>query len=199
MKKAIALTGGIGCGKTFAASFFTKAGFAVLDTDDLAREVVKPCEPAWQKLKDSFGADFFCADGNLDRSKMARLVFAEPEARAQLNAIIHPAVHELWIRRVQPPLEKGGRVLVVVPLLFEAGWEQDFSLVVCVACSPSTQFARLCSRGWNADEIAARIGAQICVSEKMKRSDQVIWNDGSDNVLAKQVGRVVDSLKKSFI
>ncbi len=190
--KVFGLTGGIGMGKSTAARCFSEQGVPVVDTDDLAREIVQPGEPALQEIRDAFGPTVINATGGLLRSELAKIVFADDPARRRLEQILHPRIRALWKARVQA-WEKDGisKSCVVIPLLFETGAEADLDWVVCVACTVETQAARLAQRGWSAGEIQARLASQLSIHEKIARSRQVLWNEGSVELLAAQVARVV--------
>jgi dephospho-CoA kinase len=194
--KLIGLTGGVGMGKSTAAGFFLQSGIQLIDTDDLARELVEPGQPALAEIQDEFGPGFLTAAGALNRLELARLVFAEPEARKQLEAILHPRIYERWQaqadvwRRQNCPL-----AMVVIPLLFETGAEGAFDKIVCAACSPASQRDRLRGRGWTTEEIQGRLAAQLSVDEKMTRSHFVVWTEGSLASHRRQVEEIVKKLE----
>src|SRR3972149_5436595 len=129
----IAITGGVGSGKSVVARMFQGLGATVLEADDIAHQVVAVGAPAWQELKDDFGPEFFLEDGSLNRPLMARRVFADPQARLRLNAIVHPFVAR-EIRERMADLESQGAkmVLVEVPLLFEAGLAGGYERIIVV-------------------------------------------------------------------
>jgi dephospho-CoA kinase len=190
--KTFGLTGGIGMGKSTAAQCLRARGLAVLDTDDLAREVVAPGQPALAEIQQVFGPAMVDATGQLNRSALAQVVFADAAARRQLEGILHPRITALW-RAQLDQWRVAGRTaaVVVIPLLFETGVEAQFDAVICVACSAATQRERLQSRGWTPEQIAQREAAQLPVAEKMARSRYVVWSEGSLDVLGRQVDRVV--------
>ncbi len=189
--RVIGLTGGVGMGKSTAAKQLQKQGMPVVDSDDLAREVVAPGEPALAEIAETFGAEFL-ADGKLDREKMAAHVFGNDAARRNLEAIIHPRVRERWLAQIAKWRTDGVPVgVVVIPLLFEVGAENEFDSTLCVACTANTQRERLRARGWDTAQIDARIAAQMEVAEKMERADQVVWSEGEVDVLAKQLKRIL--------
>jgi dephospho-CoA kinase len=126
----------------------------------------------------------------VDRSALGRVVFADPVARKDLEAILHPRIQartEAWLAEQT----QHGPAAVLIPLLYEGGREKDFDLCVCVACSPETQRARLRERSWSDEEIARRNAAQLSVDEKIKRADVVIWTDGAMENHAAQWRRVL--------
>jgi dephospho-CoA kinase len=189
--KLCGLTGGVGMGKSTAAGFFSQLGARVVDTDELARELVLPGRPALAEIKKEFGKGLVAADGQLQRGELARLVFADVVARKKLEAILHPRIRERWQaqvalwRRENCPL-----ALVVIPLLFETAAETHFDKIICAACSPAGQRERLRARGWTADQIQGRIAAQLPVEQKMARSHFVIWTEGALAVHRWQAGEI---------
>jgi len=190
--RVIGLTGGVGMGKSTAARLLAKRGLPVVDSDDLAREVVSPGQPALEEIAEIFGAEFI-VDGKLDRQRMAGEVFGDDAARARLEAIIHPRVRELWQGRIEQWHANEVPVgVVVIPLLFEVGAETEMDTVVCLACTANTQCDRLRARGWDAVQISARIGAQMDIAQKMELADHVLWNEGTLDALAAQLQRIVE-------
>jgi dephospho-CoA kinase len=196
--KLCGLTGGVGMGKSTAAGFFLQLGARVVDTDELARELVVPGRPALAEIRHEFGRDVIAADGRLKRSELARLVFADAGARRKLEAILHPRIRECWQAQVELwRQENCPLALVVIPLLFETAAEAHFDKIICVACSPAAQRERLLARGWNADQIRQRIAAQLSVAKKIARAHFVVWTEGSPAVHRQQVGRIMAGLFKA--
>lgn len=186
------LTGGVGMGKTTVAKLIEEQGVPVVDSDVLAREVVAPGQPALVEIASQFGDEFMDAEGGLDREKMARLVFGNEPERKRLEAIIHPRVRDRW--REQVAVWRAQKItvgVVVIPLLFEVGVEDEFDRVLCVACTVNTQHERLCQRGWDEAQIAARIAAQMDIAEKMELADHVLWNEGGIELLRDQIIRIL--------
>ena len=183
----LGLTGGIGMGKSTAAELLAKRGAKVSDSDQLARELVEPGQPALAEIAGAFGDDVLREDGSLDRAKMAALVFNDSTAREKLEGILHPRIREAWQARLDGWAAAGEQLAVaVIPLLFETRAEANFDRTVCVACSPEAQRERLRERGWSDDQISSRLEAQMAVDEKMKRSDHVVWTDGTIEAHAAQ-------------
>ena len=190
--KVLGLTGGIGMGKSACAQLLQWRGALVVDTDDLARQVVAPGQPALAELQRTFGAEIVGPEGELRRDVVARLVFADAGARKQLEAILHPRIHELWRAQLQTWRAEGRPLaVVVIPLLFETQVESEFDAILCVACSAATQRERLLARGWPLEQIEQRNAAQLPVETKMLRSNYVIWTEAGMDVHAQQVYRVV--------
>lgn len=189
--KTYGLTGGIGMGKSTCAGLLRQRGLPVIDTDDLARELVQPGQPALAEISRAFGASFLDETGRLRRAALADLVFADPVARQKLESILHPKITAAWNAMLGQWRGQGVAVaVVVIPLLFETGAETSFDATVCVACSPGTQQSRLRPRGWSDGEILRRAAAQLPAAEKMTRASHVIWSEGSLAAHNEQAQRV---------
>ena len=190
--KVFGLTGGIGMGKSAAAKLLTARNFPVLDTDEIARQIVAPGQPALAEIREKFGQQIITPDGSLDRPKLADLVFRDPAARQQLEAILHPRIRATWTEQlVQLRAEGHPTAIVVIPLLFETAAQTSFDATVCLACSVATQHQRLTARGWTPDQIAARNHAQFPVEKKMHLANFVIWTEGNLEIHAAQLLRVI--------
>lgn len=190
--KVLGLTGGVGMGKSTAAQLLQWRGAAIVDTDDLARQVVQPGQPALAEVQELFGKDIVGLDGQLRREKLARIVFADAAARQKLEAILHPRIRKLWSAQVETWRKEGKPLaVVVIPLLFETSAEADFDAVICVACSGGTQQQRLLARGWTPEDIAQRIAAQWPIAQKMAAAHYVIWTEAGMDVHAQQLYRIV--------
>ena len=187
MSTIYGLTGGVGMGKSTAAKLFAKAGLPVVDSDELAREVVQPGQPALKEIREAFGGEFIKDDGQLDRAKMAARVFSDDIAREQLEGIIHPRVRERWQVCNNEWRSAGDRGVVVIPLLYEVNAEANFDNVLCVACTRGTQCQRLFERGLSEEQIEQRIATQLPITEKMERADHVLWNEGGLEALRAQL------------
>ncbi|MEW6532850.1 MAG: dephospho-CoA kinase [Thermodesulfobacteriota bacterium] len=177
----VGLTGGIASGKSTVSRMFKEAEVPVICLDELAREVVKPGSSALEQIRNEFGDAVLDSDGCLDRNAMARLVFADPEKRKRLEAIIHPRVGQEK-NRIASELERAGHDLVVVdvPLLYEVGWDQSCDVVVVVYAPGEVQEQRLRERdGLTEKDAHSRLGAQGPIDEKRDRADLVIDNTGS--------------------
>jgi dephospho-CoA kinase len=190
--KLLGLTGGIGMGKSAAAEVLTKLSASVVDTDALARLVVEPGQPALLEIQQRFGAQILDGAGQLRRDELAKVIFSDPEAREQLERILHPRIQTLWKQQLDVwRARQKDLAVVVIPLLFETGAEKEFDSVVCVACSTATQRLRLRARGWDDRQMDQRIASQWPIEKKMTHSDFVIWNEAGLEVLSEQLERVI--------
>ena len=186
--KVLGLTGGIGSGKSMVASMFAQLGADVIDADQLAREVVQPGQPALEEIAAAFGRDILLPDGRLDRGMLARIIFADPVARARLNAITHPRIQERMATEMALRGSRPGVLIVDIPLLFENDRTSSVESVIVVWVDPKTQLRRLIERdGLTADEARQRIAAQMPLDEKRARADLVVDNSGSRDNTRRQV------------
>jgi dephospho-CoA kinase len=164
----------------------------VIDTDDLARQVVEPGQPALEEVRQAFGPAVIGPDGRLDRQRLAGQVFADEGARRLLEGILHPRIRDGWLRRAEDFERQGAsHLVIVIPLLFETGAERELDSVICVACSAATQTERLLARGWSREQITARNRAQLPVDEKILRSNFLIWTEGPLAVHAAQLDLIL--------
>jgi dephospho-CoA kinase len=193
--KNLGLTGGVGMGKSTAADFLRVRRAQVVDTDELARELVRPGQPALAEIKKGFGKEIISSTGELNRAELARIVFADANARKKLEEILHPKIRERWLAQIES-WRKENHVLavVVIPLLFETHAESQFDKIICVACSVNSQDERLCARGWTPEQIAQRNAAQMPVEQKIARSDFVIWTEGDLKNHEQQLDRILEKL-----
>ena len=190
--KLFGLTGGIGMGKSTAAELLRQRGIPIVDTDQLAREVVEPGQPALAEVRACFGADVIAADGTLRRDELARRVFGDEAARKDLEAILHPRIRERWLAQTSQWRAEGRAVgVVVIPLLFETRAEHQFDAIICLACTAATQRLRLRARGWTPEQIEQRSRAQSTGERKMTLSHFVVWTEGAVEVTAAQLGRIL--------
>jgi len=179
-------------GKSTCAAWFVDRGIAVVDTDTLAHQLTQPGSPALAEIASTFGSAIVDPNGRLDRRALAQMVFSDDVARERLEGILHPRIQELWLTEAEKwRAESRSTGVVVIPLLFETQAESMFDATLCVACSRSTQAARLVARGWTSEEAARRISSQMSIDQKMVRSDFVIWSEGRVEVLGEQLQRVL--------
>ena len=195
--KLVGLTGGIASGKSTVAKILTELGAAIVDADMLSREVVAPGHDGWKEIVATFGGDVLQADQNLDRQKLRTLIFNNPDARRQLEAIIHPRVRALAERRIREHGEAGYAVVVYeVPLLFEGNLQEWLRPVILVASNVDIQRQRLQRRdGLDPTAAQKHIDAQMSLEDKRKLADYVIENDGSLADLESQVRAVLAKIQ----
>ena len=154
--KVCGLTGGVGMGKSTAAGFLRAHGAQIADTDELARQLVQPGQPALNEIQSAFGNNVISSTGELNRAELAQIVFADADARKKLEAILHPAIREHWLAQLETWRgENHPLAVVVIPLLFETKAESHFEKIICVACSAAIQRERLLARGWTPEQIRA--------------------------------------------
>ena len=180
MAVRIGLTGGIGSGKSTVLAMLQALGAAAIDADAISRATTAPGGRAIALIAQKFGADFITADGALDRVKMRERAYAHPEARRDLEQIIHPLVGEEIGRQVDAALAAGARCIVFdIPLLVESGrWRREVDRVLVVDCEPETQVARVTARsGLGPDEVRAIIAAQAPRGLRLAAADLVICNE----------------------
>ncbi len=202
----VGLTGGIGAGKSEVSRRLAALGAVVIDADRAAREVVEPGTPGLDRIAAAFGPDVLRPDGSLDRARLAAIVFADGAARARLNAIVHPLVHE-WMRAAEAAAVQagagapGGDGLVVVhdvPLLAEGGEGRsaEFDLVIVVDVPPDVQVERLAGqRGMSREQARARMAAQASREARLGVADIVIDNSGSLADLDRRLAEVWADLR----
>jgi len=179
MRKRIALTGGIACGKSLVAEYLHEFGIETIDADDVVHELIP--DPA-------------------ERKRLAAEVFADPEKRRALEARLHPQVKSKIDEFLNFSLltSRSSLRLAVIPLLFETHWDSDYDIICTVSSSRENQISRmLTTRGYTSDEAEARLAAQLPVAEKAARSHYVINNNGSPEELKLEVERFVAWLKNS--
>jgi dephospho-CoA kinase len=195
--KLIGLTGGIASGKSTVAKILAELGAAIINADDLAREVVEPEREAWHEIVAAFGADILQADRAIDRQKLRAIIFNDANARRKLEAIIHPRVRALAEQRIREHANAGYDVIVYeVPLLFEGNLEDSLRPVILVACDIETQRARVQQRdGLDAAAAQKHIDAQMSLEEKRRRADYVIENNGSLEDLRQRTKAVLEKIK----
>jgi dephospho-CoA kinase len=195
----VALTGGIATGKSHVLRHFASRGVPTIDADVLSREVVQPGTPALAAIASRFGDDVLDEHGALNRRALGDRVFADPAARKDLEAIIHPWVYEA-IRTWITQLTAAGTAAVAVadiPLLYETGHDQDFDRVIVTRCTPAQQIARLLARDDMTEaEAQQRLDAQWPIDEKAARAHFVIDTSGSFDETNQQVDAVLASLKR---
>lgn len=182
----IALTGGIASGKSTVARLFTALGAKLIDTDQIARDIVVPPSPVLERIAARFGPEVLSADGSLNRARLRAIVFADPDARRDLEALTHPAIHAEVAR--QSAALGGPYQLVAVPLLLETGTGKDYDRILLVDSSPETQRRRLVARdGIEAAAAERMLAAQVSREARRAAADDIIENEGDIAALAPQV------------
>ncbi|MEE8130562.1 MAG: dephospho-CoA kinase [Vicinamibacterales bacterium] len=193
----VALTGGIATGKSHVLGRFAALHVPTVDADRIARDVVRSGEPACEAIRARFGPDVFTSDGQLDRPRLASRVFADPAARTDLEAIVHPYVRraiDLWFQEIA---RAGGAGFAVadIPLLFETNRAAEFDRVIVTACDQDTQLRRLMERDELSEEDARRrVAAQLPTAHKVARADFVVQTGGR----VEETDRQVDSICRAL-
>jgi dephospho-CoA kinase len=182
----VGLTGGIASGKSTAAKFFGALGVPIIDTDQLARDVVEPGQPPLERLVERFGAGILTEDGHLDRPALRNIVFSDPRARADLEALTHPAIGAAVEAK---STELGGIYqILVLPLLVEKNLGSQLNRVLVVDCDEELQIRRLQARdGSTLEQARAILNAQASRNSRLKAAHDVIKNDGDMSAVRDQV------------
>jgi len=186
--KVIGLTGGIGSGKSTVSQFLEELGAVIIDADKVGHEAFKPDTEAWREVVAAFGTEIVKPGGEIDRNKLGEIVFANPEALAQLNKIMHPRIYALVKALIEEYRRQGVKVVVLeAPLLLEAGWTSLADEVWVTVAPESTVLKRLKKKlRLSEPESLARIRSQLSSKEKIKHADVVIDTDCSlDELRAK--------------
>jgi len=188
----VALTGGIATGKSHVLARIDAHGVPTIDADRLARQAIAPGTDGERRVIQRFGDTIVARDRTIDRGALGRIVFADPQARQDLEGIVHPFVYEA-IERWFAGLPTGTAAAVAdIPLLFETDREADFDLVIVTACSPDEQVRRLVARdGLAKADALARIATQRSIAEKVARADVVIDTNGSIEDTNRQVDALI--------
>jgi len=185
----IGLTGGIASGKSLVAGMFVKLGAELVDADVIAREVVAPGEPALAAIRDAFGAEVMNSRGELDRAALRKLVFADPDKRRTLDALLHPLIRARLLARLREV--RRPYAIVAVPLLVETDFAALVDRVAVVDCPESLQLERLMRRdGIPRTEALAMIAAQTDRATRLRAAHDVIDNSGDVEVTRRQVAQL---------
>lgn len=192
----VAVTGGIGSGKSLVASHLGKLGAARIDMDEVVRELQMPGTATCHAIVEAFGPSVLTREGRLDRKALAQLVFRDAAARKRLEAIVHPAAFREVENRLARFRAAGVKLAVVeVPLLVESQPPIPFDRVISVAAREETRLARLsAARGWSRAETEARMAAQVGEEVRRKRADYVVDNDGALERTREQVEAIYHEL-----
>ncbi|MDP4622237.1 MAG: dephospho-CoA kinase [Hydrogenophaga sp.] len=191
----IGLTGGIGSGKSTVANFLARRGAAIVDADAISRSLTAPGGRAIAAIARTFGDEMVGTDGAMDRAAMRERIFSDPQAKRQLEHIIHPLVGQITAEQAQAAVQSGQRVVVFdVPLLVESGerWRQQVDRVVVVDCDVETQKQRVMARsGLSAEEVERIVAQQASRAQRLTCADLVVFNQGiSFDELDTLVGQV---------
>jgi dephospho-CoA kinase len=182
----VGLTGGIASGKSTAAKFFGALGVPILDSDQIARDVVEPGQPPLERLVERFGPGILTPDGHLDRPALREIVFSDPRARADLEALTHPAIGAAM--EAQSAAAGGPYQILVIPLLVEKHLAAHVDRVLVVDCDEALQVRRLHERdGSTPEQVQAILRAQAPRTARLKAADDVIHNDADMSAVRAQV------------
>ena len=190
--RIIALTGGIGAGKSLVAQYFSELGARVVDADQLSRVAIERGSEGFDEVLLRFGESIL-RDGDIDRKALAEIVFADASAKADLEAIIHPRVRELF-NDVVTDLEPDETLVYEIPLLVESNTAANFDLVITVEADIEIRKERLRKRGMFISEIERRIAAQASREEREALADHIITNDGDEDALLRSVENLWEDL-----
>jgi dephospho-CoA kinase len=190
----VALTGGIGAGKSLVAQYFSELGARVVDADQLSRLAIERGSVGFDEVLIRFG-ETILRDGDVDRKALAEIVFSDPAARADLEAIIHPRVRELF-NEVVADLSPDEILIYEIPLLVEVKARAEFDFVITVEADMEIRKERLRKRGMFISEIERRIAAQATREEREHLADQIITNDGDEDALLRQVENLWEDLQR---
>ena len=190
--RIIALTGGIGAGKSLVAQYFSELGARVVDADQLSRVAIERGSEGFDEVLLRFGESIL-RDGDIDRKALAEIVFADASARSDLEAIIHPRVRELF-SNVVADLAPDETLIYEIPLLVESNAAANFDLVITVEADLEIRKERLRKRGMFISEIERRIAAQASREERESQADHIITNDGDEDALLRSVENLWEDL-----
>jgi dephospho-CoA kinase len=192
----VALTGGVGAGKSTVADILAAHGAVILDADDLARRAVDPGTAGLAALVDEFGPGILDSSGALDRAEMARLAFADPDARRRLERVVHPEVARLFAEEVEARRSSDDVLVYTVPLLVERKLAGAFDVVVTVSAPLESRVARVAASGRMTEQDArARAATQVSDEEREAVADRVLTNAGDVDDLRAQTDRLWDELR----
>jgi dephospho-CoA kinase len=190
--RVIGLTGGIGCGKSLAAQYFSELGALVIDADQLARAAIERGSQGFDEAVSIFG-DSILNNGDIDRRALGEIIFKDPDAKKKLEGIIHPFVRQQFEEAVSS-LKADETLIYEIPLLVETGAQDRFDLVITVESELENRISRLRQRGMHISEIEARMAAQATKEQRVEIADFLIENDGTEDELLRQVENIWDSL-----
>ncbi|EDV92870.1 dephospho-CoA kinase domain-containing protein [Drosophila grimshawi] len=196
----VAVTGGIATGKSTVTKIFERHGIPVIDADKIAREIVEPGQPCWQKIRDVFGDEVLLPSKELNRAVLGRLIFEDKELRGKLNQITHPVIHRTIFWSVFKHFMSGHAWIVLdLPLLFETGILMDFiHKIVTVTCDSEKQMQRLLARNeLSESEAQHRVDSQMPLEKKCEKSHFVVDNNGSEAETEAAAMRIYNMMQES--
>jgi dephospho-CoA kinase len=193
----VGLTGGVASGKSTVSAVLRDLGAVVVDADALAREVVEPGTPGLAAVAAAFGPEVLADDGSLDRGRLGAVVFADPDRRQALEAIIHPLVRAR-AAQIEAAADPGAVVVHDIPLLVETGQEKSFDAVIVVDVPEDVQVERAArERGWSREEARSRIAAQASREQRRAAATYVVDNSGTTEDLRQRVAEVFAELVRT--
>ncbi len=191
----IGLTGMSGAGKSTACKVFKDAGFDIIDCDMICREIVKKGKPCLSEIISAFGKEIITAEGELNRSKLGKIIFSDESKRLALNGIMYPYVSYIVIKSILS--EKNNFVVLDAPTLFESGIDDICDKIVCVVAKKSILIQRIIERDAISPELAAdRLNSQNSIQFYIDKSDYSVFNDGNKEELINSVLKVIDAIRK---
>lgn len=190
----IALTGGIGSGKSSVCKLFAQHHIPIIDTDEISREIVEPGQPALEAIVSSFGPDVLNSSGSLNRKQLASIVFKSSEKRQQLEIILHPRIRDIVQQRIKQLTSP--YCIIAIPLLFETSQQQVYDRILVIDCNVELQIQRVLQRDQRSrEEIEAIIAAQVDRQQRLQLADDIIDN----NYGLKELSEQVDLLHQKYI
>ncbi len=201
MKRVYGLTGGIACGKSTVGRVFAANGAALIDADQIARDVVALGTPGLAAVLQHFGPECALDDGTLNRERVGEIVFADAEERAALNRILHPLIAQESVRRIAEAMaDEPAPIFYEAALLVESGAYRQYAGLIVVACDPEIQLRRIMERDeLTREEAARRVSAQLPVADKVRVATHVIWNNGSLDDLEREALSTLACLRSAGV
>ena len=191
----LGVTGGFGCGKSSILRFFESRSYFTMDADAVCRSFYENSEPQLIScIKENFGQEFFLPDGQIDRKKLADVLFSDPKKMALVTAAIYPLLREKIVAAINQCRAKNRHGVFELPLLYEAGFENYFDAIVAIWCPAELRKQRLAGRNFTLAEIDERDMRQMPPDEKLERADFGIINNGSPEYLNSQLEKLVQNL-----
>lgn len=184
----VALTGGIGSGKSESSKVFASLGIPVVDTDIISHQLTAKDQPILQQLITTFGDNFLTSKGELDRKILRELIFSNAQARQQLEAILHPAIHQKALEQLANNISAPYQILAIPLLHQNSRYQNDIQRILVIDCDEQTQIQRTVSRsGMTPEQVRTIIHTQISRKERLALADDVIENNGNIENLSKKI------------